>query len=202
MNTVDLNEIQVFDAMGLPSGNVSTTHDVPASVNRRLVQLDLLRCLAIVLVLGRHMVPCPSNTNAWLGRLTTIWQRGGWIGVDLFFVLSGFLVSGLLFREYQRHGSVNVSRFLVRRGFKIYPGFWVLLAVTVAFRIAVGAPVPQRQLMGEGLFVQNYMGGLWNNTWSLAVEEHFYLLLALITACLVRQRRSARTHPFACFPTI
>jgi len=122
--------------------------------------------------------------------------------VDLFFVLSGFLVSGLLFREYQRHGSVDVVRFLIRRGFKIYPGFWVLLAVTVAFRIGLGAPVPGRQLMGEGLFVQNYVGGLWNHTWSLAVEEHFYLLLALMTAWLVRPRRRRRTHPLACLPAI
>jgi peptidoglycan/LPS O-acetylase OafA/YrhL len=148
------------------------------------------------------MAPCPTATNAWLGKLTSIWQHGGWIGVDLFFVLSGFLVSGLLFREYQRHGSVDVVRFLIRRGFKIYPGFWVLLAVTVAFRLGLGGPLPVRQLMGEGLFVQNYMGGLWNHTWSLAVEEHFYLLLALMTAWLVRPRRSARTHPFACLPAI
>src|SRR5204863_7752623 len=117
------------------AGMVQSSPGVRGSEHARLVQLDLLRCLAIVLVLGRHMVPCPSHTNAWLGRLTSIWQRGGWIGVDLFFVLSGFLVSGLLFREYQRHGSVDVVRFLIRRGFKIYPGFWVLLGATVALRI-------------------------------------------------------------------
>src|SRR5204863_5167519 len=85
------------------AGMVQSSPGVRGSEHARLVQLDLLRCLAIVLVLGRHMVPCPSHTNAWLGRLTSIWHRGGWIGVDLFFVLSGFLVSGLLFREYQRH---------------------------------------------------------------------------------------------------
>jgi peptidoglycan/LPS O-acetylase OafA/YrhL len=169
-------------------------------VHNRLVQLDLLRFLAIVLVLGRHMSPCPSDVNVWLGGLTTIWQRGGWIGVDLFFVLSGFLVSGLLFREYKSHASVNIGRFLIRRAFKIYPGFWLLIAVTVVPQIAVEVPVPMRKLMGEGLLIQNYMGGLWNHTWSLAVEAHFYLLLAVLTACLLRSRRSDRDDPFAPIP--
>jgi peptidoglycan/LPS O-acetylase OafA/YrhL len=146
------------------------------------------------------MVPCPSEINVWLGGLTAIWRRGGWIGVDLFFVLSGFLVSGLLFQEYKSRSSVNISRFLIRRGFKIYPGFWVLIAVTAVPRIAAGAPLEIHQLISEGLFIQSYVEGLWEHTWSLAVEEHFYLLLALMTACLLRSRRSDRDDPFAPIP--
>ena len=68
----------------------------------RLVALDVLRAVAILLVLGRHMLPCPPETSVWANKLTNIWINGGWIGVDLFFVLSGFLVSGLLFQEYQK----------------------------------------------------------------------------------------------------
>jgi peptidoglycan/LPS O-acetylase OafA/YrhL len=156
------------------------------------------------------MMPCPADTSVWLGRLTRIWQRGGWIGVDLFFVLSGFLVSGLLFREFQRHASINVTRFLIRRGFKIYPAFWVLLATTVLLpttlgvaRIGVNNAVHLRPMLGEALFVQNYVGGLWDHTWSLGVEEHFYLLLALLTASLLHQwRRTGGTNPFAWLPWI
>lgn len=78
--------------------------------------LDLLRLVAILLVLGRHLLPGYEN-NTFL----SIWRTGGWVGVDLFFVLSGFLVSGLLFEEYKKRGSLDLKRFLIRRGFKIYP---------------------------------------------------------------------------------
>lgn len=105
--------------------------------------------------------------------------RVGWTGVDLFFVLSGFLVGGLLFSERLRMGEVAVGRFLVRRGFKIYPAFWVMVAVTVAMAWFRDEPVRPLAVVSELLFLQNYGPGLWVSTWSLAVEEHFYLLLAL-----------------------
>jgi len=112
-----------------------------------------------------------------------VWVRVGWIGVDLFFVLSGFLVSGLLFREYGRLGEVHVGRFLVRRGLRIYPAFYVFLLST---SIAAGT-LGTRRFLAEATFVQNYVPGLWDHTWSLAVEEHFYLLLALLVMVLVRR---------------
>jgi peptidoglycan/LPS O-acetylase OafA/YrhL len=105
--------------------------------------------------------------------------------VDLFFVLSGFLVSGLLFQEHKRLGTLSARRFLVRRGLKIYPAFYVLLLVTVATYSAVGAALPLRHVVGEAVFLQNYVGRLWTHTWSLAVEEHFYFLLALLMAVLL-----------------
>ena len=54
----------------------------------------------------------------------------GWIGVDLFFVLSGFLISGLLFSEYKKRGAISFKTFFIRRGFKIYPAFYVFLLLT------------------------------------------------------------------------
>ena len=112
-----------------------------------------------------------------------LWLRIGWIGVDLFFVLSGFLVSGLLFREYARVGDVHAGRFLARRGLRIYPAFYVFLLST---SIATGT-LGTRQFAAEATFVQNYFPPLWDHTWSLAVEEHFYFLLALIVAAFVRR---------------
>ena len=82
----------------------------------RSTMLDLLRAAAIFLVLGRHIVPCPPETSRVLHWVTATWRDGGWAGVDLFFVLSGFLVSGLLFREHKINGSVRFGRFFVRRG--------------------------------------------------------------------------------------
>jgi len=76
--------------------------------SNRLRELDFLRGVAILLVLFRHQL------------LFSFLKTMGWIGVDLFFVLSGFLISGLLFKEFQKFGAINPKLFLIRRGFKIY----------------------------------------------------------------------------------
>jgi len=120
-----------------------------------------------------------------------IWQRGGWVGVDLFFVLSGFLVSGLLFAEYKSRGSLSIARFYVRRGWKIYPPFYALIATTIAVSVVLGAKVPPMPLVSELVFLQSYFPGLWNHTWSLAVEEHFYFLLPLLLTLMLRWNRGS-----------
>jgi peptidoglycan/LPS O-acetylase OafA/YrhL len=128
--------------------------------------------------------------------MVAIWQRGGWIGVDLFFVLSGFLISGLLFGEYVKRKRIHVGLFLVRRGFKIYPAFWCLLAVAVFVTRLVGGGWPEPMAMvRELLFVQNYWPGLLDHSWSLAVEEHFYILLPLLLQFMCR--RGAPPDPFS-----
>lgn len=143
-----------------------------------------------MLVLGRHLhLPAQSSP------LLEVWQRGGWVGVDLFFVLSGFLVSTLLFREFRRTGQIDPVRFLVRRGFKIYPAFWILLAFTLISRSLSHQPMSRRTILGELLFLQNYLGGLWPHTWSLAVEEQFYLSLILLFVFLVRSGRGLNAVP-------
>ena len=78
---------------------------VPASVAvRRDVRLDMLRALAVALVFAAHLPTCPPSESRLLNLLTIPLVRGGWVGVDLFFALSGYLIAGLLFREYQRIG--------------------------------------------------------------------------------------------------
>jgi peptidoglycan/LPS O-acetylase OafA/YrhL len=150
----------------------------PRAPGTRLVGLDLLRLLAVVLVLGRHMPgPAPEHWPTALRTALTAWQTGGWIGVDLFFVLSGFLVAGLLFAGHRAHGRVAVVRFYVRRSWKIYPPFFALLAVTLVVRALAGQPLPAAAIAAEAFFLQSYVPGLWHHTWSLAVEEHFYQLL-------------------------
>lgn len=104
----------------------------------------------------------------------------GWIGVDLFFVLSGYLVSSLLFREFIKTGSVRPVNFLIRRGFKIYPVFYFFLLLTLVFKICNGEAISWSYFFYESVFIRNYFGGIWAHTWSLCVEEHFYFLLAII----------------------
>ena len=160
----------------------------------RNVGLDLLRILAVLLVICRHLDQ-PENASLLLRTCIC----GGWVGVDLFFVLSGFLVSSLLFREYQRNSSVSIKRFLIRRAFKIYPAFWLFLFSTLLLYQWFGVPYGKRQILSEILFVQNYFVGIWNHTWSLAVEEHFYIGLSLLVVLLLAISPS---NPFRRIPLI
>ena len=102
----------------------------------------------------------------------------GWVAVDVFFVLSGFLVSGLLFQEVAQTGTASPGRFLIRRGFKIYPAFWVMIAVTIFWIWHRGGTISGMQVLSELFYFQNYGWAVSFHTWSLAVEEHFYFLLA------------------------
>lgn len=155
----------------------------------RLAALDVLRALAVLLVIGRH-APLPAvELPAPVLRFMLGWYRGGWIGVDLFFVLSGFLISGLLFREHERFGRIRPVHFWIRRGLKIYPAFYVLWVVALALMIwndSVGEFV--LALLCEALFVQNYGPSVWSHTWTLAVEEHFYFALPPLLMLVLRKR--------------
>jgi peptidoglycan/LPS O-acetylase OafA/YrhL len=182
---------------------------VPVPPVTRAVGPDLLRFFAVTLVVFRHLLPIESSPDgryAWLEALGRALHYGGWVGVDIFFVLSGFLVSGLLFDEWQRRGSVAPGRFLVRRAFKIYPSFWLLLFVTAVLYFIMKRPLPGhfpvsvKSLLGELLFVQNFAPSVFFHTWSLAVEEHFYLFLAGIVWILLRRNQTSRENPFQSIP--
>ncbi len=131
----------------------------------RKTELDFLRGIAIILVVFFHFdVIIPF----------------GWIAVDLFFVLSGYLISTLLFTEFQKNNTVNIKRFLIRRGFKLYPLFYFFILVTVIIKLLMKEELSLKLLLYESTFTRNYFGGFWAHTWSLCVEEHFYILFAFI----------------------
>ena len=157
----------------------------------RLVSLDILRALAIFLVLGRHFVLGSDITDKWYGTLLVVWRRGGWAGVDLFFVLSGFLVSGLLFREYLQYRSISITRFYVRRGLRIYPPFYFFLLICLFWKWSFTGELSAKSVLIEVFFLQSYLRGVWSHTWSLAVEEHFYILLPVLLWMLSRRQRSS-----------
>jgi peptidoglycan/LPS O-acetylase OafA/YrhL len=92
----------------------------------RLTGLDVLRALAVLLVLGRH--PPGGLATVMDSPSLRLWWNAGWVGVDLFFVLSGFLIGGLLFAEAKKTGRIRLGRFWVRRAFKILPPYAAFLA--------------------------------------------------------------------------
>jgi len=148
--------------------------------------LDVLRGIAVLLVLVHH-VPVPPVLSV-LDIPINVVHAMGWAGVDLFFVLSGFLVGGLLLKEHRRDGKLDARRFITRRMFKIWPSYFAFLACyfTAMALVGPGGASPWERL--EAAFsrlwpalvhLQNYLDSAreigW--LWSLGVEEHFYLVL-------------------------
>lgn len=167
-----------------------------ANQHRRLAAFDIMRGIGTFVVLIRHCGPAPQATPMWLRWPMDRIQHSGWMALESFFVLSGFLVGGLLFTEYKRRGELRVLPFLARRGAKIYPSFYLLFVLTLLFGDLAGRPVTTPHVLAEGLFYQNYRWGMWVHTWSLALEEHFYLLLPAVLCVLVWRSRRGAADPF------
>ena len=145
--------------------------------------LDLLRSLAILLVALFHM----SLETAPEGL--RVIQQCGWMGVDLFFVLSGFLIGSQLLRPYLRNEKPSLWTFYLRRAFRVLPAFWVVLLVYVlvpGFRERPNLPDVWRFLT----FTQNLgleAPAAFSHAWSLCVEEHFYLFFPILVLWLMRK---------------
>lgn len=167
----------------------------PNAGNTRLASIDLLRAIAVLLVIGRHspLLIGYYEYGPWVRMISHAVSNAGWIGVDLFFVLSGFLVAGILFRDPEK---LNTGRFLLRRAFKIYPAFYFLIAATLAFDLITGRPLDEWRYVAEVFFLQGYLHHVWPHAWSLAVEEHFYILLPAVLVLLSR-RKNPNGLPFS-----
>jgi len=125
-------------------------------------------------------------------------------GVDFFFCLSGFLISGLLFAELQKTGSIRLGRFWLRRGLKIWPSYFVVYGTVLLFQMAhgftSGIPVGLRFQLPNFVFLQNYIypEHRWFASWSLAVEEHFYIICPLLLLLGVHLKKSWATPLLFC----
>jgi peptidoglycan/LPS O-acetylase OafA/YrhL len=144
--------------------------------------IEGLRGIAILLVVAFH-------AGVW-------WLAGGFVGVDVFFVLSGYLISGLLARELATRGDVDLTNFYARRAQRLLPALIVVLVATLAIALWLYAPIDQHSIAsdaravalhyGNVLFARNavnYHASAENpflHTWSLAVEEQFYIIWPLL----------------------
>ena len=159
------------------------------NADRRNFSLDVLRGAAILLVLVRHV---PGGASAGFPRAP---YELGWTGVELFFTLSGFLISNILYGELDRTGTLDVKRFLLRRGMKIWPSYFacfgLMTAGVVAANVSAGdATAALKTFLAAApnvVFLQNYLGYQWPHSWSLAIEEHFYCVLPLVLLSLSRR---------------
>ena len=179
-----------------------STNPTPAPQRGRIGRiggLDGLRAIAVALVLVYHLIP---------GVLP-----GGMVGVDAFFVISGFLITSLLLLEQRRTGRIDLRRFWIRRLRRIVPALAAAVAVVVALAACIGGDAllaVRRQVLSSILLVYNWaeiIGGssyfdqtqplLLTNVWSLAVEEQFYLLWPLVIVAFLSRGPSWTRRRFA-----
>lgn len=161
---------------------VATTHPTP-----RLAGPDLLRAIAILLVMLWHL-PRPARLPMLQGL-----REYSWTGVDLFFVLSGYLIGMQLLRPLALGQRPDLQTFYLKRSLRILPAFLVVLAVYV-FVPTLGEGSQMQPVWRFLTFTMNFgldftVTGTFTQAWSLCVEEHFYLLLPALVLLLSRTHR-------------
>ena len=165
-------------------GSNSLTHD------RRIPSLDGLRAVSIAFVLLGHLA---GTSNFPIPPRVLSYADIAGLGVHVFFVISGFLISGLLLNEMDQTGTISLSRFYLRRTLRIFPPYYTLL-LCVAIASACGWLTLSPGDMAHALsYTMNYRTpaerAWWlGHTWSLAVEEQFYLLWPAALLMLGRSR--------------
>lgn len=150
--------------------------------------LDILRSVAILLVLAYHYSTFVSHSNNF-GYISSI----GWIGVDLFFVLSGYLIGNQVCRSID-NGRFSIKDFYLRRFFRTFPNYFFVLALY--FLIPNFSELPITVSFWKFmLFIQNFhlTESGFSQSWSLCVEEQFYLILPIL-AMLILNKRYAKFH--------
>jgi len=158
------------------------------AATNKILEIQGLRALAAVLVLIFHARFIP----------------GGFIGVDIFFVISGFLITGLLLKEVNSAGRISLKAFYLRRSKRLLPASFLVLFVTALFAWLVLPPISRgsigRDLIGTTFYISNYLFAWWQNDyqnlnatpspfihyWSLAVEEQFYIFWPLFIVALAK----------------
>jgi peptidoglycan/LPS O-acetylase OafA/YrhL len=153
--------------------------------------LDGWRAIAVSLVIGAHCYTMLLNSHTRAGALAARFLSHAGYGVDIFFALSGYLICTLLLQEKARTGTISLGRFYTRRIFRILPPILVYLATLFILAQCNLLPrIPAVDFLRVLFFARNYFQGSWytGHFWSLAVEEHFYLVAPLFFLVLPWKR--------------
>ncbi len=151
----------------------------------RLPSLDGMRAFAVAWVVVGHSAQAPGMAGtAWAYGMNKLFSAV--VGVQVFFTISGFLITRLLLQERARHGRVALKPFYQRRALRLLPAAVVYLLVVAALGPLMGWGLSTQEFLGALFFFRNQVqGGHWQtgHFWSLSVEEQFYLLWPWVLAC-------------------
>jgi peptidoglycan/LPS O-acetylase OafA/YrhL len=167
------------------------------SENGRIATLDGWRGIAIALVLMEH-----AGFEYFPGQ---VWTSMGGTGVDIFFVLSGYLITGRMLAEREETSTINLKAFYIRRAFRILPLLFCYLAVLLALSAFLPMDSKPSEFAGALFFFRNYQdaahvsGVYTSHFWSLSIEEHFFFW-PLLLLCFGNRRAAwiAGVGAFAC----
>ncbi|GLY19188.1 hypothetical protein Kisp01_62020 [Kineosporia sp. NBRC 101677] len=149
--------------------------------------LDGLRAIAVLAVMAFHTSPA---------------AHGGFLGVDVFFVISGYLITALLLREWDRTGRIDLRSFYLRRALRLLPPLLFMLVVSLPVVLTLARDQftlnPVVALASVLFYVANWANvwvnggtGIWTHTWSLSIEEQFYLIWPVLLIAVLARRRKA-----------
>ena len=163
-------------------------------MTKKIGEIQGLRALAAILVLVFHAKFLP----------------GGFVGVDIFYVISGFLITGLLLKELNSNGRISLKAFYLRRSKRLFPASFLVLFITAIVAWLLLPPISRgsigRDLIATTLYVSNYLFAWWQNDyqnlnavpspfihyWSLAVEEQFYLFWPIFIIAFAKLKSSRK----------
>lgn len=180
----------------------------------RIFYLDILRGIAMLMIIGRHSLLPPQESPLYYPMF--YWKQGGWMGVDLFFVISGYLVATQMFSEYRQTGKFNLARFYWRRAFRIFPAYFLFLIVILAlWIIRDNSGAGAYRLISEAgpnfYFINNYipynaLRHSWDivtgHTWFIAVIIHFYITAPLLFWIITKRPKTKSTDIIKHLPNI
>src|SRR5215475_4830380 len=154
----------------------------------RIPSLDGLRCIAVAMVLFSHMLGTQGFLRPSQGAF--LYEFGN-LGVKVFFVISGYLITNLLLHELAKTNRIHLGKFYFRRTFRIFPACYCMVAALILFRMSGWISLTPRDVLHALTYTSNYYPGRsWSigHTWSLGVEEQFYLLWPAALVILGRRK--------------
>lgn len=163
-------------------------HDSKYKAFEYLPSLDGLRAISIILVLYDHIVII-SGKNIFPEFLQVF--INGKSGVDLFFLISGFLITSILLKEYSSVGKIDLKRFYIRRSFRIFPAYYFLLLVYFIMQYLDLVYINKSTWISSIFYLRQFFGSGWLTAhfWSLSVEEIFYILFPPILIHSLKSRK-------------
>ncbi len=160
-----------------------------ASASRRIPSLDGLRAVSIVLVIVSHLLG--TRGFPWGPRALGTVGDFGYLGVKVFFVISGYLITRLLIAEHARTGRISLRDFYVRRVWRIFPAFYAFIAAMLAAWAIGWIALAPTDVLAAVTYTMNYhYERSWDlgHIWSLSIEEQFYLVWPFLFLWLGRAR--------------